>query len=333
MDIDHLSRLPVDLFIKEITYLPFDDIISVCKVNTTLHNYCINSKYNNNWRKLIDDTFGNIYNYDDHLKDIRSELNLGEGVYNYLVYTQLVKLLDPVTQLMIYYRQKDMDSFDSSQYNNTQRFLSLFLLGNVNAMRKYLPSDQYLSYISMFEGDKIGQTILDNMLVEMANEGSVKGVSMMLFKGADVHAQNDHALRLASNNGHLEVVRYLVEKGADIHAQHDLALGWASENGHLDVVRYLMEKGADVHADNDGALRWASQYGHLEVVKYLIEHGANIHALDDIALRMASVNGDLEVVRYLVDKGADVHALNDFALRWASEGGHLEVVKYLRSFN
>ncbi len=42
MNIDHLSQLPVDLFIKEITYLPFDEVISVCQADTTLHNYCTN---------------------------------------------------------------------------------------------------------------------------------------------------------------------------------------------------------------------------------------------------------------------------------------------------
>ncbi len=122
MDIDYLSQLPVDVFIQNITYLPFDDVISVCKTNTTLHNYCSDPKYNNRWRKLIYDTFGNIYNYQEKLEQIRSNLGLNKGTYNYLVYTHLVKLLDPITQLMIYYRQGDMKSFDDPQYNNTQRF-------------------------------------------------------------------------------------------------------------------------------------------------------------------------------------------------------------------
>ena len=74
MDIDHLSLLPVDLFIQQITHLPFDNVISICKANKTLHNYCTNSRYTNNWKNLIDNTFGNIYNYDDHLEDIRKNL-------------------------------------------------------------------------------------------------------------------------------------------------------------------------------------------------------------------------------------------------------------------
>ncbi len=299
MDIDYLSHLPVDLFIKEITYLPFDNVITICTSNTTLHNYCTNSRYNNNWRSLIDNTFGNIYNYNNHLKEIRNKLNINDGVYNYLVYSRFVKLLDPITQLMIYYRQKDMNSFDDPKFTNTQKFLSLFLLGDVNEMRKYLPSNKYLSYISMLEGQKIDQNILNWMLVEMAKERSVKGVSMMVSKGGDIHVHNDDALRWASLRGHLEVVKYLIEKGANIHADNDGALGWASLKGHLDVGRYLVEHGANVHARDDWALRWASRYGHLEVVRYLVEHGADVHADDDYALRWASQYGHLEVVEYL----------------------------------
>ncbi len=330
MDIDYLSQLPIDMFIKNITYLPFDDVINVCKGNTTLHNYCVNPSYNNNWKKLIDDTFGNIHNYQEELKQIRSKLKLDNGLYNYLVYSHLVKLLDPITQLMIYYRQEDMNSFDNSNYNNTQRFLAMFLLGKKDKMKEFLPDDAYLPFIYMLEGQKIDQNIVNEMLIEMVNEGSVNGVSMMLSKGADIHAHDDLALRWGSKNGYLEVVKYLVEHGANIHAQNDQSLRWASEKGHLEVVKYLIENGANVHAENDDALIWASQYGYLEVVKYLVEHGANVHAQDDEPIRVASKNGHLEVVKYLVEHGADVHAKNNYALRWASEEGHLDVVNYLK---
>ena len=333
MDIDYLSQLPVDVFIQQITYLPFDSVANICQTNIKLHNYCSDIKYNNNWKKLIDDTFGNVYDYQNKLVQIRSKLGINEGVYNYLVYSHLVKLLDPITQLMIYYRQGDMKSFDNPNYNDTQRFLALFLLNKKNEMMDYLPSDAYLPFISMLGGDKMDQNILNKMLIKMTKEGSLKGVSMMVSKGANILARNDVALRWASKNGHLEIVKYLVEQGADIHTQIDVndALIKAILNGHLEVVRYLIEHGADIHAQNDSALRWASHNGHLEVVKHLVEHGADVHAEDDHALRLASEHGHLDIVKYLTEHGADVHAENDDALKEAREWGHLEVVKYLES--
>ena len=40
------------------------------------------------------------------------------------------------------------------------------------------------------------------------------------------------------------MVKVLVSAGADVHAQEDYALRWSAENGHSEVVSYLMY---DVH--------------------------------------------------------------------------------------
>jgi len=100
----------------------------------------------------------------------------------------------------------------------------------------------------------------------------------------------------------LQVIKELVEEGADIHANDDLALRWAAENGHLDVVKFLVKEGADIHVFDELALRWAAENGHLDIVKFLVSKGANIHAENDEALRLAVVNGYLDVVKYLARK-------------------------------
>ena len=66
-----------------------------------------------------------------------------------------------------------------------------------------------------------------------------------------------------------EVINELIKEGADVHARDDYALRLASEYGHLETAKFLIENGADVHARDDEALRWASERGHLEVIKYL----------------------------------------------------------------
>ena len=328
MDIDYLSKLGPDLFIKHITYLPFKDVINICQANKKVHNYCTNPQYSVRWKVLVQNTFSHLSNYEDKLEQIQSDLGLDKNDYDYLVYTNFVKLLDPITQLMIYYRQGDRDSFNDNEFNNTQRFLALFLLGKKEEMKKYLTSSAYQPYIDLLDGKEIDKNILNKMMIEMAKQGNIRGVEYFLTdKGADI----DDALRWSSQKGHLEVVKYLVSKGADIHADNDFALRFAGYNGYLEVVKYLVFKGANIHANNNAALRIASEAGHLEVVKYLTENGANIRADDDYALKWASRNGHLEVVKYLVEKGADIHANNDKALRVASKYGHLEVVKYLKS--
>ena len=135
----------------------------------------------------------------------------------------------------------------------------------------------------------------------------------------------------SSIKGELNLVKEAIHRGANIHANNEEALRWASRNGHLETVKYLVENGADIHANDESTLHYASYYGYLEVVKYLVENGADIHINNEEALRYASENGKLDVVKYLVNLGADIHVNNDEALIWASESKHLEMVKYLNS--
>ena len=109
----------------------------------------------------------------------------------------------------------------------------------------------------------------------------------------------------------LQVIEELVKEGANIHADNECALRWATEYDHLDVVKFLVEKGANIHAEDDSALRWAANHGHLDVVKFLVEKGANIHVKNECALRWAAENGYLGVVRYLIRKSADISTEDD----------------------
>jgi len=173
----------------------------------------------------------------------------------------------------------------------------------------------------------------DYALRVASENGHVSVVQFLVEVGhADVHADDDGALNVASLYGHLAIVQFLVEHGANVHACDDAALHVASQNGHLAVVQFLVTQGANVHALDENALSVASRNGHLPVVQFLVEVGhADVHAYDDEALHVASQNGHLAVVQFLVAHGADVHASNDYALRWASEYGHLTVVEFLRT--
>jgi hypothetical protein len=202
------------------------------------------------------------------------KLNLEPDTYNYLVYTKLINLLDPVTQLMIYYRQGDRDSFKGDKYNREQRFLALFLLGETQLAEQYLPSIEYTPFVRLMKGQEVSPDDLDGMMMEMAKQGNVLGITIFLEQGADIHAEDDWALRRASEMGQRDVVQLLLDRGADIHYEDDWALQRASEGGHRDVVQLLLDRGANIHARNDRALQLASNWGHQDVVQLLLERGA-----------------------------------------------------------
>ena len=107
-------------------------------------------------------------------------------------------------------------------------------------MRYWFTSDTHFAHANIIKYCSRTEFMTkEDKLISASREGVLSLVKQLVSKGADIHVDNDWALRCASHNGQLEVVKYLVEAGANIHAYNDYALRWASENGHLEVVAYL----------------------------------------------------------------------------------------------
>lgn len=96
------------------------------------------------------------------------------------------------------------------------------------------------------------------------------------------------ALIFALEKRNYTISKMLLQAGANVHAEDDYALKFASKNGHYKVVQLLLEAGANVHAEDDYALIRAVVYGHYKVVQLLLKAGANVHAQYDYALEFAS---------------------------------------------
>ena len=367
MDTSQLKELPVDVFIKQLTYLPFDQVITICSSDRQFHKYCSDPYYQAQWKSVIDTTFGQVYNYPEKLEKIQREVH-EQGVdsnYNYLVYTQFIKLLDPITQLMIYYRQGDNKNFDKG--TKVQQFLALFLLRKRNVIEEYLPNENYRPFIDMLDGDKIPQEILNKMVTEFAREGNMRGVLEMIAAGGNSRYFADLPLRSALSRGHIEVIEYLLRNVQNPHIgdlfwnaaeggleavkylrtrylgfnDYELLVINTAYYGHLDLIRYIVEDlGTNIARTQDEALVEAAKRGHLPVVEYLVDKGVNVHGIPlededaedyiaDAPLMEAAANGHLDVVKFLVSRGADIRANNDLAIKEAHLNKHMDVVQYL----
>ena len=168
--------------------------------------------------------------------------------------------------------------------------------------------------------------LFNDALWRASNSNQLEMAKKFIERGADVHDQDEAALRTASTYGKTEIVKYLVELGADVRASNSEALIGASENGYLETVNFLIEKGADVQAQDNKALIRAARDGHTDVVKTLLEHGANAQAQENDALYYAANYGYADMVKSLLEHGADPHAKNGQAILWAARNGHNEVI-------
>jgi len=104
------------------------------------------------------------------------------------------------------------------------------------------------------------------------NIGMMHQIKLWMESMDKLFGNKDHVLACSAGYGKLDFVKYLLAAGADVHADNDLALRWASESGHTEIVKLLLAANANVHAENDCALRWASENEHTEVVKVLKDH-------------------------------------------------------------
>jgi len=109
----------------------------------------------------------------------------------------------------------------------------------------------------------------------------MKSIKDLLEQEADLHADEDGALRSAAAYGRLKVIKYLLGQGADLQVWDDRPFRKAAEFGHPEAAKRSAEQGADLHAWNDYSLRFAAKNGHLEVVKYLLEQGANSNLVSE----------------------------------------------------
>lgn len=106
-----------------------------------------------------------------------------------------------------------------------------------------------------------------------------RGIARILLQAGGVLPNDPNILIKSVQNGDIWLIKQLLEAGADVHAENDYALRLASENGYTEVVELLLEAGADVHAQNDYALRWASTNGHTEIIRLLVNYGGSLFAV------------------------------------------------------
>lgn len=165
------------------------------------------------------------------------------------------------------------------------------------------------------------------ILGERHNLRDIKTMRMLLDNGADIHINNDQALKWCLSNGYFEMAKFLLSRGADIDA---VLIPISTIN--LAVLKFLTKNGADISAGDEFALMMSAENGRFQVVKFLVENGTDIHAIDDSALKLSARRGHLKIVKFLVEKGANVRAINDndmAEIRYNQPDVYLFLQKYL----
>lgn len=154
---------------------------------------------------------------------------------------------------------------------------------------------------------------INECLTVAVNNNNLGAVIELLENDVSMHINDNVALSNIMNEA-LDIVTKLLERGANVHANIDHALRFSAKNGYLDIVTKLLEYGADVHAgENTGtlsALEQSVQHNHLDITIELLKRGANVRADDDYVLWLGVRFNRSEVVTILLENGASVYGRN-----------------------
>ena len=169
-------------------------------------------------------------------------------------------------------------------------------------------------------------SILNHALQEATERGDIAHVRHMIALRANVHNQNNLALRVAVRRGHTEMVKQLLMFKADVHAcgadgKPDVAMCCAAIYGHTETIRVLLEHKAAVH---DGALGYTAENGETESLRLLLNHRATMQtcgsecAIGDLdgVLHRAAMRGRTNTVRFLLNYRTNGHSCHT---KWNKE--------------
>jgi ankyrin repeat protein len=123
--------------------------------------------------------------------------------------------------------------------------------------------------------------------------------------------------RLTCYNGHVDIVKYILTspdllKNADIHQNEEYAIKLSAMYGHLSLVQFLLtspdlKDHSAILADSNVAFIWTCETGCLDVIQYLLdspelkEHSdINMPSqFNTLGFMTAFSNNQMEVVEYL----------------------------------
>lgn len=190
--------------------------------------------------------------------------------------------------------------------------------GDLNSLQDLLKPKNSLQY------DEIIEYAITKGFEQAIYNGKIEIIKYLLTSPdlknhADIHQNDDYAIRLSSYGGHLETVKFLLtspllKEKANPNAQNNEPFRWAAEHNHVEVMQFLMEFGIDPHQmsslTGNNAFMSACDQNAIDAVKYISKlpnfdlkkslNSLNGDKVDGFQLACENHEKDFEIVEYLI---------------------------------
>ena len=79
----------------------------------------------------------------------------------------------------------------------------------------------------------------DRTIIDSIQDNNLNEVKIAIRNGVNFRILGDFPLRLSAHRGHLDILKCLVEAGADIHSNNDEALKDSISQNHTEIIDYI----------------------------------------------------------------------------------------------
>lgn len=222
-----------------------------------------------------------------------------------------------------------IDNGCSIHFNNDMAFKWAASFGNIDVC-KFI----FYSWDGQSEGE-YQHNLLWHSIKAATRNGHIHIVKWLSNCGINIRSYDDELMREAACNLQLEVCEWFLILGADVHAREDEAIRLATGNDFdinnkpFQMTLLLYRYGADIHARDDEAFIWAAEFGNLELCKWLVDLGANIHTNNDESFKLAAKNDKFDMCVWLASLDIMSFDAYKFAMVWALKHCNNEVYEWL----
>lgn len=113
------------------------------------------------------------------------------------------------------------------------------------------------------------QDILNNQFIRYVKKENYSKARSFLIRGADVHTDNDLAIRISSRHDDMYMIEMLNEFGANLRTHENYAARRAIINGNIEMVKYLHQNGVELDNERDGFLSLSFYCRETEIYSYI----------------------------------------------------------------
>ena len=170
----------------------------------------------------------------------------------------LTTIQDINRQVLLYLNDYTLFKLESNEESDTSFWFLRFEKKYGVISKDINLKEQYIKWV-----DKDIKYIINDIVIN----GYLELLKAFVENGIEL---NDDIFYFAIINGSLDIIKYFVSLGADIHYNNDYAVRLASEKGQLEVIKYLIKTGANIHANNNEATRLALSNGYLDNITRII---------------------------------------------------------------